>query len=553
MKLLGLSLPAVLLVAGSLSAGPGTEVEQLYSEAVEQMRKGRLDEASASFLRLATLAPQLPEPYLYLGKIFLAQNSPTRAAEMLKKAIQLKPSSSEAHHGLGISYLKQQLYRPAETALRNAVRLAPNDPVIHLDLGHAYLNSKQQAAAIREFEKVITLHPQNVTVAFAAHFNLGLAFQGEQRLEDALRQFAAARRLVPSNLEAQYSLCEVYLQLGRTDEAVTAVKGLTALAAREALLLPRIMNLLLEHKKYEELVQLLEELRPDLSASPVLFRGLAIGYSALGRIPDAIRSLEQILVMEKAAASDYFDLAKLYSSQKDSRSIRLLRKYVELQPNDDEAWETLGVELERLNQLRLEAVEIFKMYANLYPKKVQAHLLLGKAYFNAGSIDQSVEHFEKALQLDSKSPRALIALGQAYKFMGDLEKAQDFCEKAVHADSRNIPAYLELGEIRSLQGSHVEAISLIRKAVEFQPALPEPHIRLGKALLGAKRYQEARETLETAVRLNSTSLQAHFFLAKAYQGLQDSGAAQKAYERFKELETRSTAQKETGPPAPASQ
>jgi len=93
----------------------------------------------------------------------------------------------------------------------------------HLSLAEAHLldgvECFQQGHvhdAIREFQAALRINPDDVE----AHYNLGVVYIQQGHLDDAIREFQAALRINPDFVEAHGNLGLAYGQQGRSDDAI---------------------------------------------------------------------------------------------------------------------------------------------------------------------------------------------------------------------------------------------------------------------------------------------------------------------------------------------
>lgn len=153
----------------------------------------RFEDTVQAFLKTIDLAPDVPQPYLFLGRILehagahmpeiaakfaawerlepanpeapllhakalLAQFPPAgwdakadEAQALLEKSIALKSNSAEAQFELGCLMERNHDYARAAELLEKSIQLNPNDPVAHYRLSRVYdrLGKKAQAGAER--------------------------------------------------------------------------------------------------------------------------------------------------------------------------------------------------------------------------------------------------------------------------------------------------------------------------------------------------------------------------------------------------------------------
>ena len=125
-----------------------TELEQ----ALEHQRAGRLQEAEAIYRHILTQEPDQPDALHLLGVIALQSKNHGSAVELIKRAVELKPTV----------------------------------PVYHVNFAHALRASREVAEAITAYRRAIALKPDLAAV----HNDLGTALQEQGTLEEAIIAFS---------------------------------------------------------------------------------------------------------------------------------------------------------------------------------------------------------------------------------------------------------------------------------------------------------------------------------------------------------------------------
>jgi tetratricopeptide (TPR) repeat protein len=143
----------------------------------------RFDDAAGAFLRTIAIAPELEQPYAFLGR-FLDQ-IPTRLPEASKRFAEYEA----AHPASPVGYLQHA----------RALNVQSLEP--------------ERAAAL--LAKAIALNDRDA----AAHFELGTVYDRLGRFEDAAREFGKAAGLSPADPAPHYRLSRDYARLGRPADA----------------------------------------------------------------------------------------------------------------------------------------------------------------------------------------------------------------------------------------------------------------------------------------------------------------------------------------------
>ena len=228
--------------------------------AAMQQKLGHFAEAQALLETVLKLQPQDPEGAIAMGDLLLEQGRYPDGEAWFRKALALDPHSSSALAGLGNCYnragrLKDALavlrparqHDPTNTALtynlavvserlgdtraafalyQAAIRNDPEHAMSWNNLGSLLERSGRHRDAIACFNQARQLDPENAE----AVYNLGSLLLSDGKALPALADFEDALRLRPSLLPAAVMRARALGQLGRTDEALAALRPLTTKA-----------------------------------------------------------------------------------------------------------------------------------------------------------------------------------------------------------------------------------------------------------------------------------------------------------------------------------
>ncbi len=119
-----------------------SESARIVNEALRHHEGGRLDQASALYLKALAVRPNDADALNFLGVLRYQQGNALEAVELFTKAIATKPNYSSAHSNLGAALREIGRATEAEASCREALRLQPefheahnNDPteIAHLN------------------------------------------------------------------------------------------------------------------------------------------------------------------------------------------------------------------------------------------------------------------------------------------------------------------------------------------------------------------------------------------------------------------------------------
>lgn len=293
---------------------------------------------------------------------------------------------------------------------------------------------KDYGAAEREYQAVLTLAPR-----FAeAKMNLGLLYQLENRLPQAMEMLQQALKLKPDLAGANFFLGIDYCRLG---EAAKAIPYLQA-ASREKPDEPGIWSWLATAEEMTgQIPTEIETLRQGLRFQPQnvdLLYLLGHAYERLGR--------EQVVRMQKAApGSSYVEqlLAESYASSSE--------------------WADAEVHL----QNALTAT----------PDRAGLHQQLGEVFLRSGNWKRAAEEFETEWRLHPHSLAGLIRRGEVKLIQGEVEDALADWSQAIAVDEPRAELILGIREtgfgdsaLEQLPDSTREKLAALRERIQSEQA-----------------------------------------------------------------------------------
>jgi Flp pilus assembly protein TadD len=155
------------------------------------LRQGDLRSAEAAFLRAAELAPQSPVAWVNAGITRLQEGEAYSAQLALETAMKINPDFAQARYYYGVALKAQGKYDDAHKYLKKIAAKYPRDRMVKIERGHLYLLMRDYERAIRDFEKVLNIDPENVE----AYYHLIRAYRAVGEEEKAQMAEIRYRRL----------------------------------------------------------------------------------------------------------------------------------------------------------------------------------------------------------------------------------------------------------------------------------------------------------------------------------------------------------------------
>jgi predicted O-linked N-acetylglucosamine transferase (SPINDLY family) len=196
---------------GKRSPHASTQLTDLVMQGFALHRQGRLEEAQAIYQRVLEKNPRDFDALHMLGLIAARLKNPSRAVELIGKAIAVNPLSAAAHSNLGASLKALQRLDAAVASYQRAIQLEPNTAEAHSNLGNALRELRRVHEALACYDRAIALKPDYAD----AFYNRGNALNDLKRRDEAAASFARALELNPgcefllgTVIHAFHHLCE---------------------------------------------------------------------------------------------------------------------------------------------------------------------------------------------------------------------------------------------------------------------------------------------------------------------------------------------------------
>ncbi len=341
-------------------------------------------------------------------------------------------------------------------------------------------------------------HPQD----FWLNFQLGWAFWGSGRSDEALGYFRAAMAVRPDAAPAYRGVGASLFLMGRVDEATGYIQQALSIAPDYAAAHHDLGSALGTKGRLDEAIDHFREairLRPQRSAET--HTSLASALRMKGRLDEAIDEFQEATRLDPSgSARAHTGLGEaLYIKGRLDDAISHCEEAIRLDPKESaRAHTTLGAALNAKGRPD-DAIDQFQVAIRLDPKLALAHSNLGIVLRDKGRLDEAIDHLLEAVRLEPNSPRARNELGNALRRKGRLDEAIDHLQKAVRLDPNSAVPHIYLGVALVQKGRPDEGMSHYEQAIRLDPKSVQAHLSLGLVLRDKGRLDEAIGHFEQVV------------------------------------------------------
>jgi beta-barrel assembly-enhancing protease len=139
---------------------PAASPELAEVQAVLRAATDPVDVVVGEYRRRAEAKPDDAEAQFLLGRVYQTVGQMDAARVALEHARDLGGLGGRVDRPLGAVYVSLKSTEAAETTLRRRLAKQPNDAVAHLELGKALADAKDEAGALKEFQRAVTIDPE---------------------------------------------------------------------------------------------------------------------------------------------------------------------------------------------------------------------------------------------------------------------------------------------------------------------------------------------------------------------------------------------------------
>jgi tetratricopeptide (TPR) repeat protein len=298
------------------------------------------------------------------------------------------------------------------------------------------------------------------------------------------------------DLPARMQAVGVAQQSGDVAKIATANRNLIAVALRA------MAELKLAQGETAKAIDLYQQ-SLEFENTPDAHIALALAYMRAKRTDDALAEIEPITKSDPNNADAWNVQGKLLMDKKQWRpATESLNRSLEIQSNVMVAY-ALATAYLNLRENDKAAI-IFKHLTDATGDRASLHIMIGRAYQNAGMMDEAVREFNRAAALDPKGTRAHYFIGLLYmaqnEWVATPQAREQFTEE-VKINPRDFFGNFFLGYIDNADKMYDDSDRYLKAAALDKPDWPEPYLYMGLNAYARHDDQKAEGLLRKAIEL----------------------------------------------------
>jgi len=232
---------------------------------------------------------------------------------------------------------------------------------------------------------------------------------------------------------------------------------------------------------------------------------------------------------------NYLSIAYSYGEKKEyEKSLEFYNKALELDPNNDEAWNNKGWILGELNRYE-EALKCYEKAIEINPKYIYAWNNKGWILGTLNKHEEALLSFDRVIELNPKYVFSLSNKGWSLNSLNRFEEALKCLDEAVKIDPNYSNAWVNRGWSLNELKRYEEALNSFDRAIEIEPNNAITWRYKALTLNELHRHDEALTSIEKAINLDSDSVVSWEIKGNIMKSLGNSKAAKVCYQTAKDL------------------
>jgi protein O-GlcNAc transferase len=293
------------------------------SEGLQLLQSGRIPEAQAILLQIATAQPRNAEAQHLLGMALFKSGDSAGAVDPILQAIQIDPKRPDFHFNLGAVLASLSRHDEAIECYKTALSLRPEYPQALSNLGNSLRAQGKFAQAADSIRHAIALRPDYAE----AHNNLGSVLAAMRDYSAAVESFRTAASLRPTP-PIFNNLATALFDWRRYDEAVAAAKSALKLQPNYLPAQRTLADALAARGDLEEAIEIYQRLLSQNPSNPgSLYNALAGALKNIARLDQAIAAYRKAVELDPTDSIAHSNLVFCLWYHKDYDPLTILKEH----------------------------------------------------------------------------------------------------------------------------------------------------------------------------------------------------------------------------------
>jgi tetratricopeptide (TPR) repeat protein len=380
--------------------------------------------------------------------------------------------------------------------------------------------------AVRLYSKAILAEP----ALFQAYYQRATAYLALSRDREAEGDLKKVLELKPDFARAHRAIGQIYLDAGKTAEAIQAFAR--ALELDGSLTGVRIFyaSALIKNNEPAKALSQLQAALDKGEKSALAFALLGLAEERTGKFTEAFANYSRAIELDATSATALEGRARLYEKQGAlDKAISDYSASYKSQPSREVDFRLASL-YGRSGQAQA-AISIYRRMLVEKPDDLPVRIEMAQLLNESGQTEEAAKEVEKLLGVQSTNARLLVLAGDI-QFAAKPDAAAAYYQRALQLEPSNNRARVQLGAslVRAMQ--YEKALPILQEALTRDPNNYAAHASLATAYFKLKQYAPSAREFTWVINSRPEIAASYFFLAIAMDRLGDCPQAVRTYQEF---------------------
>jgi tetratricopeptide (TPR) repeat protein len=380
--------------------------------------------------------------------------------------------------------------------------------------------------AVRFYSAAINAEPK----LFQAYYQRATVYLALGRDREAEGDLKKVMELKPDFARAHRALGQIYLDAGKTDEAIQAFsKSLELDATLTGVRVFYASALIKKNEPAKALIQLQTAIEKG-EKTALAFALLGLAQERTNKFEEAFADYSRAIEIDATSATALEGRARLHEKKGAlDKAISDYSASYKSQPSREVEFRLASL-YSRAGQPQA-ALSIYRRMLIEKPDDLPVRIEMAQVMNDTGQPEEAAKEVEKVLALQPSNARLLVLAGDI-QFAGKPDMAAAYYQRALQIDPANNRARVQLGAslVRAMQ--YEKAIPVLNDALARDPNNYPAHASLGTAYFKLKQYEPSAREFVWVISAKPEIAASYFFLAISLDRLGDCAQAFRAYQEF---------------------
>jgi len=542
-------------------------------ETAKQLRaEGNFAAAAYEFNQTLSDKSFIKDSFEQTGDIMKLLGNNPKSAEYYKKAVSVAPNDvnlrlsyakmldklgSEDEAVKEYNYIltqttdnKEVLYS-LERIYKRKLEEAPNDASVTANLGAIMQKQGNFDEALKYYAKAEYLDPSNVNT----RINVGTLYQQKGDYKTAITAYDSILILYPDNVLANTYKAQSLALSGDKKGAADIYKKILAKDPNNEIVQNEMISMVKDSMTPAQFAEYIKKNNPQ-NAADILYN-YALDLHKNNKINDSIAMYNEVIKLSPSNPEVYVNLAIAQGQSKNyDAAIATLNNAKSKFPNNSQITDTIKSINSQSSDEKLEIAAKFynnkdyknaiNEYLKITPPTSDTMLGVASCYQNLNDIDNAIEYYKKALNLAPANSDIAYYIAALYADKNDNANAQEYAKKAIAMNKNNKQAQELLSNIGAQIDSqnlekaislfdeekYNESLALLNTILSSNPKDSYALYYRGMIFDTQQKYKEALTDYKKAILSNPDLTIVNYLMAVDYDNLEQYKDALSYYRAF---------------------